>query len=235
MDGAIECLPIVEGDKLVGVMTSSDLLLSWNRLHPVLQQAGTDGLTGLANRATFDRRLTEELERALRQQVALSLILFDVDHFKKINDACGHLTGDAVLRTIAVGLSRHLRMYDVLARFGGDEFAAICSGCNLQDIQVPIQRVQHAIGRLSVPVERERRGITLSIGTAVLRNRSSTIITPTQLIQAADDCLYRAKANGRSRSCSVELGDGSKPVFPAFQPLDASLGTQPLEPGAAEL
>ena len=234
VDGAIECLPILEGGKLVGVMTSSDLLLSWNRMHPVFRQAGTDALTGLANRGTFDRRLAEELERSLRQQVALALILFDVDEFKRINDTCGHLTGDAVLRTIAVSLSRHLRVYDVLARFGGDEFAAICPGCDLQEIQVPIQRVQHGINRLSVPLDNERRGVTLSIGTAALRNRAGNV-TPAQLIGAADECLYRAKADGGSRSCAVELGEGWKPLFPVPRAsLDLHLGTQPMEHGSAD-
>ncbi len=100
-DGGIACLPIIDDNKLVGVMTPNDLLVSWSRLHPVLQQAGCDSLTGLANRATFDRRLGEELARARRFHTPLSLILIDVDYFKQINDSCGHLTGDAVLRTMA--------------------------------------------------------------------------------------------------------------------------------------
>jgi diguanylate cyclase (GGDEF)-like protein len=204
VNGAIQCLPILEGGKLVGVMTPGDLLLSWNRLHPVLEQIGTDPLTGLANRATFDRRLAEEIARASRQSISLGLILFDVDYFKQINDTCGHLTGDAVLRMVAGCLRRHLREYDVIARFGGDEFAAICSACGCKDIEAPIRRVQAAIRTLSVPWGTKHRGITLSIGTAVVPDHRRQV-TSAELIHAADACLYRAKASGRDRACSEEL------------------------------
>jgi diguanylate cyclase (GGDEF)-like protein len=205
-NGAVQCLPILEGGKLVGVMTSGDLLLSWNRLRPVLQQAGVDHLTGLASRATFDRRLTEELERARRQHVPMSVIMFDVDHFKQINDTCGHLTGDALLRLVADCLTRHLRSYDVLARFGGDEFAAICSACGAAEIEAPIRRVQEAIRSISVPTTDGHRGLTLSIGATIVpagRNQP----TPAQVVRAADRCLYRAKDGGRDAARFAELGD----------------------------
>jgi diguanylate cyclase (GGDEF)-like protein len=204
VDGAIQCLPILEEGKLVGVMTAGDLLFSWNRLRPVLQQAGSDPLTGLANRATFNRRLGEELERARRQRTSLSLMLCDVDHFKQINDTCGHLTGDAILGLVADCLRRHLRQYDVLTRFGGDEFAAICTGCGREDIDGPVRRVQAAIRSMSVPLATGRRELTLSIGTAVLAADAGEV-TPNQLIHAADECLYQAKAQGRGCAHIAEL------------------------------
>ncbi len=205
VDGSIQCLPVLEGGKLVGVMTSGDLLLSWNRLRPVLQQAGSDYLTGLANRATFDRRLAEELERARRHHESLGLILCDVDHFKQINDTCGHLTGDAILRMVADCIARHLRSYDVLARFGGDEFAAICIGCGRSEIEAPIRRVQNSVRSMSVPTEDGRRGVTLSIGAAIAQPGSSHF-TPAQMIHAADRCLYQAKAEGRDDARFADLG-----------------------------
>jgi diguanylate cyclase (GGDEF)-like protein len=213
VDGAIQCLPILEEGKLVGVMTPGDLLFSWNRLRPVLQQAGNDPLTGLANRATFNRRLAEELERARRQRAPLSLLLCDVDHFKKINDTCGHLTGDAILTLVANCLRRHLRQYDVLARFGGDEFAAICTACGREDIEAPVQRVQEAIRSMSVPMETGRRELTISIGTAVFTGCADNV-TPNQLIHAADECLYQAKAHERGSSRIVDLTDHSLPQRP---------------------
>jgi len=135
---SIQCVPVLEGGHLVGLLTSHDLLLSWNRLTPVLREASTDCVTDLSNRSTFNRRLAEEWERSSRVGAALGLILIDVDHFKTINDSCGYATGDAVLQMVGACLRRHLRSYDVVARFGGDEFAAICCGCELEDIDVPI-------------------------------------------------------------------------------------------------
>ena len=206
VNGAVQCLPILEGGKLVGVMTSGDLLLSWNRLRPVLQQAGVDHLTGLASRATFDRRLAEELERSRRQHVPMSVIMFDVDYFKEINDTCGHLIGDAILRLVADCLTRHLRTYDVLARFGGDEFAAICSACGAAEIDAPLRRVQQAIRSISVPTEAGRRSITLSIGAAIVPPGLKDL-TPAQLVRAADTCLYQVKDDGRDGAHFVELGE----------------------------
>ena len=212
-EGSIQCLPIIEAGNLVGVMTSEDLLLSWNRLHPVIEQASSDKLTGLANRAMFDRRLAEELQRARRQNISLALLLLDVDHFKEVNDTCGHLVGDSVLRMVARCLRRHLRNYDVLARFGGDEFTAICCVSGPTDVHAPIERLQHEVRSLSVPLETGRQGITLSIGAAVLRRRFGDITT-TQFLAAADGCLYRAKADGRDRVFSTELDDGASLCSP---------------------
>jgi len=226
VNGAVQCLPILERGKLVGVMTSGDLLLSWNRLRPVLQQAGVDHLTGLANRSTFDRRLAEELERARRQHTPMSLIMCDVDHFKQINDACGHPTGDAILRLVADCLSRHLRTYDVLARFGGDEFVAICSACGAAEIDAPLRRVQQAIRSMSVPTEAGRRGITLSIGAAIVPPGLKDL-TPAQLIRAADQCLYQVKEAGRDAARFVELADTSVehlgPLAPHSQELNPTV------------
>ncbi len=203
-DGTIQCMPIFEGNRLVGVMTPKDILLSWNRLHPTLQQAGNDALTGLANRATFDRRLAEEVARAHRRKIALGLMFVDVDNFKQINDTCGHLTGDAVLRMIGVSMKRHLREYDVICRFGGDEFAAICCDFKSDDMLGPVHRIQEAIKSVSVPSTEGWRAVTISIGTALLPDGAEEI-TPACLIHAADECLYQAKRDGRGRSRSVEL------------------------------
>jgi diguanylate cyclase (GGDEF)-like protein len=225
VDGSIQCLPILEGNKLVGVMTSGDLLMSWNRLRPALQQAGVDHLTGLANRATFDRRLTEELDRSRRQNASLAVILCDVDHFKEINETCGHPTGDAVLRLVADCLSRHLRVYDVLARFGGDEFAAICSCCGPSEIESPIDRVQNAVHSMVVPLDGGRRGISLSIGAAIARPTLSNV-TIDRLVRAADQCLYDAKQGGRDRVRIAELSDSEtehKRNVIANHPMDSDL------------
>lgn len=217
VDQSIQCLPILEDGRLVGVLTSNDLLLSWNRLEPVVKQAGTDGLTGLANRTTFDRRLAEEFDRARRLLTPLSLLLFDVDRFKEINDQCGHQAGDAVLRMFGVCLTRHLRKYDVAARIGGDEFAVICSGCGPDEIISPIERLRRAVRCLSFPLGTERSPVSVSIGVAVLQSGFDDV-QPYRLIQAADQCLYRAKRSGRDRIWGVLLEAGDLSADLSFEP-----------------
>ena len=99
---------------------------------------------------------------------------------------------------IASCLSRQLRKYDLVARYGGDEFAAICFGCGQTQIESLVRRVQSEVRKLTVPDDKGRRGITLSIGTAVTPNGVGGI-APHKLLESADQCLYRAKSEGRNR------------------------------------
>lgn len=230
----IRCVPVIEGGKLVGVLTPDDLLMSWNRLDPVLRLATVDFLTELPNRAAFERRLFEEWERASRSAAPLGLVIADVDHFKNVNDRCGHMTGDAVLHMVAGCLRRQLRSYDVVARYGGDEFAAICYRCRFADISAPVGRVLQAISNLSIPSKIGRRKITLSIGVAVVSG-SFDGVTPEDLIAAADRCLYEAKRQGRGRGYRIELngsqtGDEQMKVIlaPAAEPTADKLGVASL-------
>jgi GGDEF domain-containing protein len=135
-----DCVPIVVNGRLIAVQTHDDLLLSWSQLQPLVQSATTDELTALANRSVFQRRLSEEWNRSTRYGEPLALLLIDLDGFKAVNDSLGHLAGDAVLAEFGACLRRTLRLYDVVARFGGDEFAALCCNCNPSDIAAPIQR-----------------------------------------------------------------------------------------------
>jgi diguanylate cyclase (GGDEF)-like protein len=201
--GDIHCVPVLEDGKLVGVLTPNDLLMSWNRLDPVLRMATVDPVTELANRQTFERRLGEEWDRASREGNSLGILLADVDYFKEINDTCGHGTGDAVLHLVANALRRQLRSYDVVARYGGDEFAAICVGCRPEEIDIPVRRVLTSVGELSIPGDRGRRQVSLSVGAAVACD-SLADLTPEELIAAADACLYQAKREGRGRGYRTE-------------------------------
>jgi diguanylate cyclase (GGDEF)-like protein len=206
--GSIDCVPVLEDDQLVGVLTADDLLFSWNRLDPVLKEAAVDPITRLLNRSTFNHRLDEEWERARRQGCSLAVTIIDVDGFKQINDSCGHPAGDAVLRMVGACLKRQLRSYDVVARFAGDEFAAICVDCNRENIDSPVRRLQQAVHNLSIPAAGRRR-VTLSVGVAVISGDLNDAV-PADLIQAADACLYQAKREGRDRAFLVELS-GSQP------------------------
>jgi diguanylate cyclase (GGDEF)-like protein len=201
--GSIHCVPVLEDDQLVGVLTADDLLFSWNRLDPVLKEAAVDPVTGLLNRTTFNHRLDEEWSRSRRQGCSLAVTIIDIDEFKQINDSCGHPAGDAVLRMVGVCLKRQLRSYDVVARFAGDEFAAICVDCNHDNIDGPVRRLQRAVHHLSIPAA-GRRQVTLSVGVAVISSNLEDS-QPADLIQAADACLYKAKRDGRDRAYLAEI------------------------------
>jgi diguanylate cyclase (GGDEF)-like protein/PAS domain S-box-containing protein len=162
------------------------------------QLATSDGLTGLANRRTFDEHLAAEVGRA-RRGGRLALVLLDVDHFKTYNDHYGHLEGDACLRAVA-GAVRLLvrRAGEVAARYGGEEFALLLPGSDLAAAAQLAELVRARIAGLALPHARHPAGIvTASFGVAVCPNDASA--DGGALIKAADAALYRAKAEGRNR------------------------------------
>jgi diguanylate cyclase (GGDEF)-like protein len=216
------CTVLVEGGRVIGVMTSDDLLLSWRAAESTLRTALVDAVTQLPNRLVFHQRLQEELERAHRTGQSVGAILVDVDHFKQINDVFGHASGDVVLQAVARCLQTAMRSYDHVARYGGDEFAVICSGCRPGEIDLPLIRLQRSIEEL-----RSRGGVfervTVSVGAAVAQV-PGLIEQPDQLVDAADQCLYRAKANGRNCAFKREALDG--PISAStIAPLEGAMGT----------
>ena len=199
-----DCLSVHDGDDLIALMTREDVLLSWNRLEPALARAATDALTRLPNRRHFERRFQEEWERASRLNLTLGLIIIDVDSFKSINDRFGHLRGDMVLASVAECCQRQLRSYDLVARYAGDEFIAVTCGCQPEDIDLPIRRLQQAVRDLGLQFNGEPVPTSLSIGAAVAKAGCDTF-TKNDLIEAADACLYRSKREGRDRAHRIEL------------------------------
>ena len=199
---AIECTPI-----LVAVVHGNDLLVSYQGIESLLHRAMTDPVTGLPTRAVFLRRLADEWKRAVATGESISVILIDVDHSKDVNDRCGHHVGDAVLHMVGSCLRNSLRSYDVIARYGGDEFAAICFGCRPDEIDIPVQRLQREIRKLSIPAESGIHGITLSLGAATLHSGHSEWKS-VELIEAADKCLYRSKEVGRACAWRTEITSG---------------------------
>lgn len=155
-------------------------------------ESRTDGLTGLANRAAFDRRLEEEVERARRYGESLALLVMDVDRFKAFNDEFGHPAGDAVLRRVADVLKEHSRISDLCARVGGEEFAAILPSTQLAGASILAERFRRTVERGPW----ELRPITLSVGLAVGAGPS---LLGRRLFEEADRALYEAKARGRNR------------------------------------
>lgn len=204
-----DCVSIRDGADLLALMTNEDVLLSWNRLEPALARAATDALTSLPNRAHFERRFQEEWQRATRLGLTLGLLIIDVDHFKRINDTFGHLRGDMVLAAVAQCCQKQLRSYDLVARFAGDEFVAVTCGCSVEDIDLPIRRLQESIRSLELKFNGEHVPTSLSIGASVVCSELNQL-TAEDLLESADQCLYRAKRGGRDRAYRVELfGDGT--------------------------
>ncbi len=161
--------------------------------------ATTDGLTGLFNRRTFQQRIEEMRERAHRQGRTLSLILCDIDHFKKINDTRGHLIGDEVLRQIAKLLAETVRKVDVAARYGGEEFAILLEATEEDGALLLAERIRQEAERLTLHSDKGTFFCTLSLGVATFPGDGTTTL---ELIAHADAALYSAKHQGRNRVVS---------------------------------
>jgi len=157
--------------------------------------AETDPLTWLFNRRHFDRRLEAELNRALRAEHLLALLMIDVDQFKSINDRFGHRTGDAVLRLVATGIKQAVRLYDVPTRYGGDEFAIILPEADSEVASRVARRVLEKTAAQVLPPELASAGRTigLSIGVATFPRPSGDAPA---LIESADTAMYKAKESG---------------------------------------
>jgi len=164
-----------------------------NLFEQIKKQAITDGLTGLFNRRHFDQCLTAEVERALRLNQPFTLITLDLDHLKKINDNFGHFVGDEAIKQIGVCLRKNARSIDIPARFGGEEFAVILPGIDIEGGLIAAERLRYAIAETSV---KESINISASIGIATFLRHTDNVV---ELLELADQAMYSAKKNGRNR------------------------------------
>jgi two-component system cell cycle response regulator len=172
-------------------------LLEW-----LSKRAQIDGLTGLWNRAYFDRRFPEEVARAARHAYPLSLAMIDIDHFKSINDTYGHPAGDAVLQGIGAILLRECRQSDIACRYGGEEIAIVMTDTCPGDARVLCDRLRRSI--LEATWRRlPGREVTVSVGVAGTSARTDVAVD--QWIDAADQSLYGAKRGGRNRVNVVDF------------------------------
>ena len=158
-----------------------------------------DGLTRIYNKKYFLDRLDTEFAYAQRHVATLSIVMFDVDHFKRVNDTWGHLAGDAVLVKLADITQQTVRTEDVLARYGGEEFGIICRGIPLLNAGILGERIRTAVERNVFDFEGTRLPVTVSVGVAALPETPAE--KPQDLIAEADAALYDAKQAGRNRVC----------------------------------
>ncbi|HZA14985.1 MAG TPA: diguanylate cyclase [Myxococcaceae bacterium] len=171
------------------------LLLRSAELH---QLSITDGLTQIHNHRFFKDRLREEFRRAQRYDDPLSLVLLDIDYFKRINDTHGHPTGDQVLLDVANCIQANVRDTDLVARYGGEEFAVILPKTHLAGALTVAERIWKSLGALAAGPNGSIR-ITASLGLSGYPNR--LVSSAEQLVRTADQALYRAKTEGRNKIC----------------------------------
>jgi diguanylate cyclase (GGDEF)-like protein len=165
----------------------------------MFQLAVTDALTHLANRRRFDEELVTELSRVRRHARSLSLLILDIDHFKRVNDGHGHLAGDAVLFHVAQIVQNRVRHHDLAARFGGEELAVLMPETDLAGARVVAEELRRAIEQHVTEYADQHLQVTVSIGCAELRPDDAGVEA---FLCRCDAQLYRAKAAGRNCVCS---------------------------------
>jgi diguanylate cyclase len=168
-------------------------------LEQLMQESQKDFLTGVGNRRAFNGTIGEAMEIAKHKKSELSLLMVDIDHFKKFNDRFGHLIGDEVLKAVARTLRESVRGKDFIARYGGEEFAVILPDTPLSGAMVVAENIRRNIaesGLIRRDTGENYGTITVSIGVAVLKIASDTVTT---FIKRADDALYRSKKGGRNK------------------------------------
>ncbi|MFQ3574112.1 MAG: GGDEF domain-containing protein, partial [Thermodesulfovibrionales bacterium] len=178
----------------ITVYDVTDLVLYQMKL---IEVSRTDMLTGIYNRGYLEDRLIEEYERHRRHKRPLSLIIFDIDNFKDINDCFGHLAGDIVLKTFANIAQKKLRDIDIIGRYGGEEFCCILPDTRLENAYDVAERIRLAIQNEHIIYKSHPINFTVSGGVAEL---NEDMISYDDLVRYADNALYVAKKNGKNKT-----------------------------------
>lgn len=165
----------------------------------------TDALTGVYTRRYFLERFEEELKRSKLRKSKMAFLLVDADHFKKVNDTYGHLTGDEVLRQIAAVLKESVREIDIVGRYGGEEFCVVLPDTDAKGVVFVAERIRKTVGGKKIRAYDAVLHITISIGIAVFPTDGETA---EELIDKSDWALYRAKSAGRN--CIIAFGEYNK-------------------------
>jgi diguanylate cyclase len=179
-------------------LSKSEISNLQQSLEAIRAESLTDPLTGLGNRKYFDRSIAMAVQNALANGEPLSLLMFDIDHFKSFNDSYGHLTGDQVLRLVGMSLKQTIKGQDITARYGGEEFAVMLPNTALRQALTVADHIRRAV--MAKELKKKSTGeilgrVTISVGISMLKPGDDT----DSLIERADACLYAAKRNGRNR------------------------------------
>ena len=165
-----------------------------------------DALTGLYNRWFLTDKIEAEINRSLRHGAPLSLMMLDIDHFKRVNDTYGHSAGDHVLQSVGKVLRESCRVYDIPSRYGGEEFCILLPETKIDNTSVVANRIRERLQSADMEVPGASVVVTASIGVATLDGGGDTVLTGSALIDRADRALYSAKERGRNR---VEFWDSA--------------------------
>jgi diguanylate cyclase (GGDEF)-like protein len=200
-DGKVEGVSIIVAD-------ATDNFIYHNRLNDALVRLAAlserDALTGLFNRRKLEELMTAEASRFKRYKTPASVLMFDMDNFKRINDAYGHAVGDEAIRHVAKVALHTLRTTDLVARYGGEEFVALLIGVGLDGARITGERLRVAVAGTPFTVGEHTVSFTISVGAAGLDADS---LVPSVLLQHADAALYHSKRNGRDRVTTYPIAD----------------------------
>jgi diguanylate cyclase len=179
-------------------LSKSEISNLQHSLEAIRAESLTDPLTGLGNRKYFDRMIDTAVQSSLLNGEPLSLLMFDIDHFKSFNDSYGHLTGDQVLRLVSTSVKQAIKGQDITARYGGEEFAVLLPNTALRQALVVADHIRRGV--MAKELKKKSTGeilgrVTISVGVSMLKVGDDT----DALIERADACLYAAKRNGRNR------------------------------------
>ncbi len=188
---------------LIIAMIASELFFRIRRQQFALQRelrrlARTDALTGLHNRRDLERRMAEEISRSRRHGRPLSVVIGDLDHFKRVNDAFGHAVGDAVLRAVGVRMRRSLRSEDLAVRWGGEEFLLLLPDTDRDEAVQVADKIRRTISEEPIDCDGRQVPVTISLGVAELAEGENVA----DFFRRADVAMYRAKDEGRNRVCA---------------------------------
>ena len=173
-----------------------------NAREELRSQAMHDVLTGIWNRRAVLDQLSCELDRSTRANTTTGVLMLDLDHFKKVNDTYGHLTGDAVLHEVAKRVTESVRSYDTVGRYGGEEFLVVLPNCGKAGIELNAERIRLAISSVPILTDDAKITITVSVGATMATAGAGS---NNDVLTAADGALYQAKEAGRNRVCFKSL------------------------------
>ncbi len=177
--------------------------------------ATTDSLTGVYNRRTFKELAEPQLSRSRRGQLPVSLLMLDLDHFKRINDTYGHLAGDDVLKAFAVLVRNCLRKEDLLARYGGEEFVVLLPGAAPAAAAILAERIREEVA--ARPFDANGHLVRVTVSQGVASEAGDTLPSLEAMLGRADEALYAAKNQGRNRVVAVAMPQAAAPAKPALQ------------------